>query len=175
MRYRFNLWVRKIPWRRAWQPTPVFMPGEIPWTNEPGRVLSIESRRVGCDWSNLVCTYSNWSNLAWTHIPKTMMTDKILIQECHKRVLTKSWCKVEVRNRFKGLELIECLKNYGQRLVITEGDDQNHAQEKEVQKGKMVVWGGLTNSWEMKRSKRQRRKENIYPSECRVPKNSKER
>ena len=25
---RFNLWVRKIPWRRVWQPTPVFLPGE---------------------------------------------------------------------------------------------------------------------------------------------------
>ena len=24
----FDLWVRKIPWRRAWQPTPVFLPGE---------------------------------------------------------------------------------------------------------------------------------------------------
>ena len=24
----FNPWVRKIPWRRAWQPTPVFFPGE---------------------------------------------------------------------------------------------------------------------------------------------------
>ena len=24
----FNLWVGKIPWRRAWQPTPVFLPGE---------------------------------------------------------------------------------------------------------------------------------------------------
>ena len=24
----FNLWVRKGPWRRAWQPTPVFLPGE---------------------------------------------------------------------------------------------------------------------------------------------------
>ena len=23
----FNLWVRKIPWRRKWQPTPVFLPG----------------------------------------------------------------------------------------------------------------------------------------------------
>ena len=22
------LWFRKIPWRRAWQPTPVFLPGE---------------------------------------------------------------------------------------------------------------------------------------------------
>ena len=27
---RFDPWVRKIPWRRAWQPTPVFLPGRIP-------------------------------------------------------------------------------------------------------------------------------------------------
>ena len=27
-RHKFDLWVRKIPWRRAWQPTPVFLPGE---------------------------------------------------------------------------------------------------------------------------------------------------
>ena len=27
-RLRFNPWVGKIPWRRAWQPTPVFLPGE---------------------------------------------------------------------------------------------------------------------------------------------------
>jgi len=25
---RFSLWVRKIPWRRKWQPTPIFLPGE---------------------------------------------------------------------------------------------------------------------------------------------------
>ena len=24
----FNPWVGKIPWRRKWQPTPVFLPGE---------------------------------------------------------------------------------------------------------------------------------------------------
>ena len=24
----FNPWVGKIPWRRTWQPTPVFLPGE---------------------------------------------------------------------------------------------------------------------------------------------------
>jgi len=27
-RTRFNPWVRKIPWRRAWQPAPVLLPGE---------------------------------------------------------------------------------------------------------------------------------------------------
>ncbi|KAB0340182.1 hypothetical protein FD754_023345 [Muntiacus muntjak] len=26
---RFDPWVRKIPWRRKWQPTPVFMPREL--------------------------------------------------------------------------------------------------------------------------------------------------
>ena len=36
--------------------------------------------------------------------------------------------------------------------------NQDHPQEKQMQKGKMVLWGGLTNSWEKKRSKRQRRK-----------------
>ena len=25
----FDLWVRKIPWRRAWQPTPVSLLGEF--------------------------------------------------------------------------------------------------------------------------------------------------
>jgi len=27
-RCRFDRWGRKIPWRRVWQPTPVFLPGE---------------------------------------------------------------------------------------------------------------------------------------------------
>ena len=28
-RHRFDPWVRKVPWRRTWQPTPVFLPGEV--------------------------------------------------------------------------------------------------------------------------------------------------
>ena len=27
-RHGFDPWVRKIPWRRAWQPIPVFLSGE---------------------------------------------------------------------------------------------------------------------------------------------------
>ena len=34
----------------------------------------------------------------------------------------------------------------------TGGNDQDHPQQKEMQKGKMVVWGGLTNSWEKEKS-----------------------
>ena len=35
----WDTWIRsqgKIPWRRAWQPAPVFLPGESPGTEEPG-------------------------------------------------------------------------------------------------------------------------------------------
>ena len=43
----------------------------------------------------------------------------------------------------------------------TEVSDQDDPQEKEMQKGKMVVWEGLPNSWEKKKSERQRRKGKI--------------
>ena len=66
--------------------------------------------------------------------------------------------------------------NYGQRFVTCTGDrDQDHPQEKKMQKHKMAVWGKPYNSCEKKRIQTQRRKGEIYPFECRVPKNSKER
>ena len=38
-------WVQSLgqedPRRRAWQPTPVFLPGESPWTEEPGGLQSM--------------------------------------------------------------------------------------------------------------------------------------
>ena len=37
----------EIPWRTAWQPTPVFLPGESPWTEEPGGLQSVGLQRVG--------------------------------------------------------------------------------------------------------------------------------
>ena len=43
-------WVGKIPWRRKWQPTPVSCLG-IPWREEPGRLHSTGSQRVGHDWA----------------------------------------------------------------------------------------------------------------------------
>ena len=46
----FDPWVGKIPWRRAWQPTPVFLPGESPWTEEPGELQSKGLPRVGHNW-----------------------------------------------------------------------------------------------------------------------------
>ena len=39
-------------WRRKWQPTPVFLPGESQGFSEPGGLPSLGSHRVGHDWSD---------------------------------------------------------------------------------------------------------------------------
>ena len=53
--------------------------------------------------------------------------------------------------------------------------DQDHPHGKEMQKGKIAVRGGLTNSYEKKRSEKQRRTGKIKALECRVSKNSEKR
>ena len=47
---------------------------------------------------------------------------------------------VEVTNRFKGLDLIESLKNYGQKFAtLYKRQGSRLSTRKEMQKGKMVV------------------------------------
>ena len=50
-RPRFDPWVGKIPWRRKWQPSPILLPGKIPWMEEHGGLQSMNSQRVGHDWA----------------------------------------------------------------------------------------------------------------------------
>ena len=86
-------------------------------------------------------------------------------------------CTVEVTNRFKGLDRIDRVPEELWTKVpdIVQEAVIKPIPKKKIWKGKMVVWGGLTTSYEKKRSKRQRRKGKIYPFECRVPKHTKER
>ena len=66
--------------------------------------------------------------------------------------------------------------NYGWRFVtLYRSQGSRPCPRKRNTKSKMAVWGGLKNSCEKKRREKQRRKGKIYPFECRVPKNSKER
>ena len=55
---------------------------------------------------------------------------------------------VEMTNRFKELDLIEYLKNYGRRFMTLyrRQESRPSAKKKGMRKGKIVVWGGLTNS-----------------------------
>ena len=74
-RENFDPWVRMILWRRAWQPTLVFLPEESPWTEKPGRLQSKGSQRVGHNWSDLAqhsttCTFQDIDNSCYFEIIK---------------------------------------------------------------------------------------------------------
>ena len=56
----FNPWVRKIPWRRAWQPTPVVLPGE-----SHGQRSLVGYSLWGRKESDMT-EQLNWTELNWT-------------------------------------------------------------------------------------------------------------
>ena len=55
VRHRFDPWVGKIPWRRAWQPTAVFLPGESYGQR------SLAGYRVGTQLKRLSTAPSHWT------------------------------------------------------------------------------------------------------------------
>ena len=48
----------KIPWRKEWLSSPVFLSGEIPWTEEPCGLQSMRSQRVRHNWVAITFTFN---------------------------------------------------------------------------------------------------------------------
>ena len=85
---------------------------------------------------------------------------------------------VEVRNRFKGLDLIDRVPDElwnGVRDIVQETGIKTTPMEKKCKKAKWLSGEALQIAVKKKRSKKQKRRGNIRASECRVPKNSKKR
>ena len=85
---------------------------------------------------------------------------------------------MEVRNRFKGLDLIDRVTEElwtEVHDIVEEAGIKTIPKKKKCKKAKWLSEEALQIAEKKKRSKRQRRKGKIYPSECRVPKNSKDR
>jgi len=82
----FDPWVGEIPWRRAWQPTPIFLPGESPWTEEPDGLQSMGSQRIGHDWETKHSTATSLRLLRW-------ISGKESACQCrrHKRLVFSPW------------------------------------------------------------------------------------
>ena len=71
---------------------------------------------------------------------------------------------MEVRDRFKGLDLIDGVSDELWNEVhdiVEETGIKTIPMEKKCKKSNMAVWGGFTNSCEKKRSEKQRRKGKI--------------
>ena len=62
-------------WRRACQPTQIFLPGESSWTEQPGRLQSMGLQRVRHDWATKRSTATYIEGLPWwlgrkrSHLP----------------------------------------------------------------------------------------------------------
>ena len=69
---------------------------------------------------------------------------------------------VEVRNRFKGLDLIDRVPDGNEvRDIVEDTGIKIIPMEKKRKKRKIAAWGGLTNNCEKKRSEKQGRKGKI--------------
>ena len=85
---------------------------------------------------------------------------------------------MEVTNRFKGLDLID---RVSEELwtevhdIVQEAVIKTIPKKKKCKKAKCLSEEALQIAANRREVKRQRRKGKIYPFECRVPKNSKER
>ena len=72
---------------------------------------------------------------------------------------------VEVRNKFKGLDLIDRVPDElwnEVRDIVQETGIKTIPMEKKCKNSKMAVWGGLTNSCEKRRGEKQKRKAKIW-------------
>ena len=73
-RPRFDPWVRKVPWRRTWQPTLGFW---IPGIEEPGGLQSTGSQWVEHDWSEGACRRTHIHTLGSKLVPWNLLQNEV--------------------------------------------------------------------------------------------------
>ena len=64
-RHRFNPWVRKMPWRSKWQPTPVFC---------PGKSCGQRSLAVYSPWGHKELDMTEWQSMHTCILPEVFLT-----------------------------------------------------------------------------------------------------
>ena len=65
-RHGFDPWIGKIPWRRKWQPTPIFLPGKAYGQRSLAGYSPGGLQRVGHNWAH---TGTHTYTLVHTHTP----------------------------------------------------------------------------------------------------------
>ena len=83
---------------------------------------------------------------------------------------------MEVKNRFKGLDLIDCLMKFVWRfMTLYRRQGSTIPMDKKCKKAKWLSGEALQIAVKRREAKSKGEKERYTPFECRVPKNSKER
>ena len=122
MRYRFDPWVGKIPWRRKWQPTPVFLPGKSqgqrslmghsPWGFKVSDTTS--------DWTT-VCIlrfiYFNWRMIALQNFVVSVKHQQE--SAIGKHMSPSSWTSLPSPSpSYSGLSQSPCLSSLSLQIPI---------------------------------------------------------
>ena len=122
----WETWVPSLGWEdplgRAWQPTPVFLPGEFPWSEEPGGLRFMGLKRVWHDWAN------KHSTAAW--VSRREMT----YEKCYEDSIY-----IRFTNKLEAFCLI--------RLMGSEGD---HLYSFILQETSLQKWLGVPGGWVIK-------------------------
>ena len=109
-RWGFNPWVGKIPWRRAWQPTPVFLPGEFHGKKNSGRgAWQATVHKDANSW-----TWLKWLSTAWYKLKSFWTVKKILKRERKKRQsmgIGENICKPYIQQEVNNTKHIKNLYN----------------------------------------------------------------
>ena len=92
----FDPWVGKNPWRRIWLSTPVFLPGESPWTEEPGGLQSVGLQSA----YTMLCVTKH--SIAYILDPR-IQQQLLLVNRVHES--------------FQGLTLLDPLRTYSEFSV----------------------------------------------------------
>ena len=130
----FSPWVGKIPCRRAWQPTPIFLPGEsygqrslVNYSPGSCKELDLIERLSTAQPKMKLCIVSKNKPWSWLRLRSRTPYCKIQAQIEESRgnhyvfrydlnhILYDY--TVKVPNRFKGLDLIQYMKNYEQKFI----------------------------------------------------------
>ena len=96
-RHGFHPWVWKIPWRRAWQPTPVLFPGDsYGWG--AWQVMIQGSQRIRHDWSDLACMHTcmhaYWRQKYQTRPFFFLVEELFFKEESWMKQMNGKWCSL---------------------------------------------------------------------------------
>ena len=107
-------WVGKSPWRRAWQLTPVFLPGESPWTEEPVGLQSMGLQRVRHDWATCkgsdaterLSTSTNYDQISLSNSCQALKLRKNFFPKTGFLSLGFTFCTYKFSNVCKGRKTV---------------------------------------------------------------------
>ena len=100
----FDPWVRKIPWKRKWQPTPVFLPGEFhgqrslvgysPWGHRVRHDWASKKQNKWRDRQRNLHASGRLTHNSWAHRAEVLRTGQVF----RRRQVFRRTCWLELKS-----------------------------------------------------------------------------